>query len=273
MAKKTSVRRTVVMPDRHWPVHDKPANTCVFKACDLIRPYRVVDLGDFGECDSVSDYTWKHKRKPDFEWIRPAIDAEIVGLNGYLDYQDKRFKAAGVKEIVYLEGNHEERFDRLVERDPTLADVCNPMGTIGYGWSDILCLDKRGYTYLPYGQVYRIGKLRLYHGNFYGGVHHSKAHLLKMGVSVLYAHWHDVQQYSICHEDGAKSAWAIGCLKSLKPEDNDWLGGRPKNWAHAFAIVDEHDNGEFGVTVVWVINGRCVVDGVLIDGNKQTIKI
>ena len=84
----------------------------------------------------------------------------------------------------------------------------------------------------------------------------------------MYGHWHDLQHMTATHKDGPKGAWSIGCLKNMSDEANAWLGHRKINWAHAFAIVDFHDNGNFTVDVVQIINGRATVWGQLIDGNK-----
>ena len=83
----------------------------------------------------------------------------------------------------------------------------------------------------------------------------------------MYGHWHDVQQHSVTHMDGQKSAWSIGCLKDMSEEKNRWLGNRKHNWSHAFSIVDFFENGYFTVHVLQIINGRTSLWGEIIDGN------
>jgi hypothetical protein len=73
---------------------------------------------------------------------------------------------------------------------------------------------------------------------------------------------------SATHMDGPKSAWSIGCLKDMSEESNEWLSNRRINWAHAFAIVDYWDDGNFTVDIVQIIDGKCKVWGEYIDGNK-----
>ena len=84
----------------------------------------------------------------------------------------------------------------------------------------------------------------------------------------MYGHWHDLQQISATHMDGAKSAWSIGCLKDMSAAKNEWLGNRRINWAHAFAIVDFFQNGLFTVHIIQIINGKTFLWGELIDGSK-----
>ena len=74
---------------------------------------------------------------------------------------------------------------------------------------------------------------------------------------------------SVTHKDGPRSAWSIGCLKDMREEANSWLGGRPINWAHAFAIVDFFKGGLFTVHIIQIINGRTSLWGEVIDGNGK----
>ena len=60
----------------------------------------------------------------------------------------------------------------------------------------------------------------------------------------------------------------VTSLKDMKDEANGWLGGRPINWAHAFAIVDFFKGGLFTVHMVQIIKGMTSLWGELIDGNK-----
>jgi hypothetical protein len=119
---------------------------------------------------------------------------------------------------------------------------------------------------MPIGRYLKIGKLNFYHGHHYAGIQHTRNHLLRLGGNVMYGHHHDVQQSSITHIDGTKSAWSIGCLKDMSAEKNDWLGGRSTNWGQAFAIVDFYHSGLFTVHVVQVINGKTSLWGELITG-------
>ena len=109
----------------------------------------------------------------------------------------------------------------------------------------------------------------VYHGHQYGGQYHTSNHLRKLGCNIMYGHWHDLQQMSATHMDGAKSAWSIGCLKDMRAEANEWLGNRRINWAHAFAIVDFFEKGLFTVHIIQIINGKTCLWGEIIDGNVK----
>ena len=138
---------------------------------------------------------------------------------------------------------------------------------VNYNFKDVVRLKERGYIFYPIGINLKIGKLFFYHGHHFGSINHTRNHLVKLGSSIMYGHHHDLQQSSLTHMDGVKSAWSIGCLKDMGDEKNAWLGNRKHNWSHAFSIVDFFENGYFTVHVIQIINGRTSLWGSVIDGN------
>ena len=58
------VKRVVVTPDKHAPIHDRAAINVVKKSIEIVKPDIYVDLGDLGEWGSVSHWQWKRKKKP-----------------------------------------------------------------------------------------------------------------------------------------------------------------------------------------------------------------
>ena len=45
---KGVIRRVIVTPDKHFPLHDEPAIKVVCKAIEMIKPDAYIDLGDVG---------------------------------------------------------------------------------------------------------------------------------------------------------------------------------------------------------------------------------
>ena len=58
------VKRVIVTPDKHVPLHDVLATSVVRQAIEIIKPDIYIDLGDLGEWGSVSHWQWKRKKKP-----------------------------------------------------------------------------------------------------------------------------------------------------------------------------------------------------------------
>lgn len=256
--KKTPVRRAIVTPDKHFPLHDDPAIKVLCKTIEIVKPDLYVDLGDVGEWESVSAWKWKKRKRPPLEYQTPLIEEDINAVNSGMDIIDEALDKANCYTKHFCEGNHDDWVNRFNEEHPYL----------GLSVEDSLKLKERNYSYHPCGKYLKIGKLFFYHGNHYGGMHHARNHLMRLGVNIMYGHWHDIQQSSVTHMDGQKSAWSIGCLKSLSDQENEWLGNRKHNWSHAFAIVDFFESGYFTVHVINIIKGKTSLWGEVIDGNS-----
>lgn len=251
------VKRGIISPDKHFPLSDSKAISCLLQTIEIIKPDFYIDLGDIGEFQSVSHWQWRKKKRPPLEYQLPAVYQEVQKVNDCLDEIDESLDKANCTEKYLTQGNHDSWLDRFVEENPYLDHL---------EFKRALRLDERGYTMYPVGKYLRIGKLNYYHGHHYAGIHHTRNHLLKLGGNLIYGHFHDLQQYSMTHLDGAKSAWCIGCLKKTDDNSNQWLGNRRHNWAHAFAIVDYFSNGHFIVHVVPIVSGRTSLWGEIIDG-------
>jgi len=251
-------RRVIVTPDKHFPIADQPAINCLLKTIKIVKPDIYIDLGDLGEWESVSHWQWRKKKRPPLEYQLPTINKEIEAVNRCQDEIDEALDKANVKDKYITEGNHDDWLNRFVEENPYLKD---------YSFKKAVKLDERGYKYYRFGRYLKIGKLYYYHGHHFATTNHTRNHLLRIGANLMYGHHHDLQQSSVTHIDGAKSAWSIGCLKDMKGDRNLWLGGKRHNWSHAFAIVDYFDSGFFTVHIIQIINGRTSLWGELIDGN------
>ena len=257
MSKKGIVKRYIVTPDKHAPYQDKKAISVVKQSIELIKPDGYIDLGDLGEWESVSHWQWKRKKKPPLEYLMPRVEADIKAVNQLLDEIDESLDKANVKIRHICVGNHDEWLEGFVAEHPYLKS---------FGFREACKFDERGYIYHPCGEYFKVGKLYYYHGHHFGGQYHTANHLRKLGCNIMYGHWHNMQQDSVTHMDGPKSAWSIGCLKDMSAEKNTWLGGRQHKWVHGFAIVDYYKDGQFTVHPIQIINGCASVCGEEIRG-------
>ena len=256
---KGVVNRAIVTPDKHFPLHDQPSINVLCKTIEIVKPDIYVDLGDIGEWSAFSAWKYKRKKAPPLEFMIPEMDADVDDVNKCMNQIDESLDKVNCKEKYITEGNHDNWLNMAVEKYPYISQ---------YKFAKAVDLKGRGYTYYPFGKHLKIGKLYFYHGHQYGGQYHTANHLRKLGCNIMYGHWHDIQQMSATHMDGAKSAWSIGCLKDMSDEANSWLGNRRINWAHAFAIVDFYKNGLFTVHIIQIIDGQTALWGELLDGNK-----
>ena len=257
MTDKGVVKRYMVTPDKHAPLHDRKAISVVRQSIEIIKPDGYIDLGDLGEWGSVSHWQWKKKKKPPLECLMPRIEKDVDAANKLLDEIDESLDKVNVKVKHMCEGNHDAWLDGFVEEHPYLPQ---------YKFNNACNLAKRGYKYHVMGEYLKVGKLYFYHGHHFGGQYHTANHLRKLGCNIMYGHWHSMQQDSVTHMDGPKSAWSIGCLKDMRGEKNAWLGGRQHKWAHGFAIVDYYSKGRFTVHPIQIVDGRASVWGEEIKG-------
>ena len=252
---KGVVKRFIVTPDKHFPLHSQPAIDCLIKAIHIVKPSGYIDLGDVGEWESASHWQWRKKKRPPLEYQLPRVEKEIKAVNAGMDMIDEALDKVNCKERHMIEGNHDDWLNRFVDEHPYLK---------GMKFATAVNLKERGYKFHPIGKLLKIGKLNFYHGHHYAGVQHTRNHLIRMGANVMYGHHHDIQQSSVTHVDGPKSAWSIGCLKDMEAEANPWLNHRGHNWAHAFAVVDFFTNGRFTVHVVQIVDGETALWGEII---------
>lgn len=263
-----NVTRAVVLPDTHSPLHDEPAVRCAIKSIEIVKPDIVIFLGDLIEAEGASPWKAKKKHRAPLEFQLPLMDEDIAHGNAMLDRLDRACADAGVKRKEFIQGNHDEWLDRVVEDNPFLENTTHEYGK-GYLFKDAMSLRGRGWRYHPLGALLKIGHLRFYHGYNAKGIHHARSHLMRFGCNLMYADKHDIQSASVTHVDGQKEAMCIGCLKRLDSAANKWLKGAPHNWGHAFAVV-EWVGPNFSATIHRITDGKLPFWGGLIDGNQDS---
>ena len=55
---KGVVKRVIVTPDKHFPLHDQPSINVLKQTIEIVKPDAYVDLGDVGEWEAFS--AWKY---------------------------------------------------------------------------------------------------------------------------------------------------------------------------------------------------------------------
>ena len=71
------MKRAVVFPDQHYPIHDVKAVNVALQVIEQAKPDMFINLGDVGEWESVSGHRWKRRKRPPLEYILPLVDKEI----------------------------------------------------------------------------------------------------------------------------------------------------------------------------------------------------
>lgn len=166
-------------------------------------------------------------------------------------------KNAPKAEIVYLEGNHEERYRRLMSKYPNQFKGDAHLRLYPEAVPDGLKV-----KWIPYGNYdswYKVGDMIFTHGTIYPDAHSQKYALNYAPNKVVYGHLHDFQAFSIrtAMADSKASRYALtsGCLTHRAP---DYKKGAPNKWVNGFqsftcingvTIPEPHiiENGWFSV--------------------------
>ena len=102
------MKRAIIVPDQHFPIHDESAVKVVLKAIEFVKPDIFINLGDVGEWESVSAWKYKRRKRPPLEYQLKEMVKEIKEVNKCIDRFDKVLDKIKCKERYILAGNHDE---------------------------------------------------------------------------------------------------------------------------------------------------------------------
>ncbi len=222
------VRKVVVLADIHTPYQHEPSLKALEAFIPDYKPDVVVILGDLLDFPSVS--TW------DEGTVRmegQRIRDDLIAGNEMLDRIEGWWKW---KEKFFFEGNHEERLQRHLDRNPKLIGLVNVFRDLN--------LKDRGFKVVPIERKgERIGKLRFHHG-WKTSKYHTGQYTADTGRNYMVGHLHTMQVYTHKSptDEQNHACFSIPCLCDLNP---DYMEGRPSSWIHGCALVEVMD-GEQG---------------------------
>jgi predicted phosphodiesterase len=250
---KKPYKTALFLPDAHIPHHNEPAVKAILQLMDDVCFDKFVILGDYMDLSCISH--WNKNKHRTLEMQRLKSDY-IIG-NSLLDEFDKRLPKNCDK--YYLEGNHENWAEQLVDEMPVLEGMVEP--------KNMLFLDERKYKYSKYNELVKFGRLYATHG-IYVGSNPIKKHIDELKVNIIFGHTHTLGLYlsSSCAREIAFAGYNAGCVSDLSP---DYMKNRPNAWNHGFAIGYFYPNGYFDIQLVRILNGKCIVNQKEYNGNTK----
>lgn len=205
------------------------------------RPDALVIIGDFISLDSLSAWDADKRRKMENRRYIHDINVGNMALDMLLTpYHEARAEAKRNRkrmwemELVFCEGNHEERLERYIDLNPVIEDHVNVI-------SD-LKLEERGFNVVRYGQYVEIDDLMFTHVPFAGNgkpfsssaltTSMAKRILQTTNMSVVYGHTHKLEVATITRRQSEMLyAINVGCFTAGVPEpyainnvDDSWRG-------------------------------------------------
>lgn len=241
------ITKGVFISDIHFPFNIKLDGVLAY--IKDLRPDVVVLGGDIIDADGtygVDSWTMDKVEQVGF----PAYERDVKLMRGLLDRIDKITPKA---KIVFLEGNHEERYQRMFTRYPKALD-----GKFKFQRDAVPESMKARFTWIPYGSYdsfYRLGDAVFTHGTLYPDAHAKKMALCYLPNKTIYGHIHDFQAYTTHNGDPRKPgryAVTTGCLCGRLP---DYKNGQPNKWLNGF-------------TTFACIDGVVTTNSVIIENDK-----
>lgn len=238
-----TIKHGIFMSDIHMPDHIKLDGVLAYMR-DL-KPSVVILGGDIIDAKGLHASESMKAEAVKLAWFRRDVRL-ASGLIGVI-----QAAVPGV-EIVYLEGNHEERYARLQAKYPDLFKET---------------LDFRGAMkplvnrFVPYGTAgsyHKIGDTVFTHGDIYPESHAKPYALRYTPNKVVYGHLHHFQAYTTHRallNEKPRYAVTAGCLSTLNPE---WKKGKANQWVNGF-VSFVMDGGTTVPTVHLIENGMFAV--------------
>ena len=141
------IKRVVVTPDKHFPLHDQKAINVLKKTIEIVQPDGYVDLGDVGEWEAFSAWKYKRKKAPPLEFLIDDFKKDVKDVNRGMDMIDESLDKVNCKEKYITEGNHDNWLNIAVDKYPYIPQ---------YKFANAVNLADRGYTYYPFGKHLKI---------------------------------------------------------------------------------------------------------------------
>lgn len=275
---KAGSHAVLVVPDMHFPHHDRECLAVLESAARLIRPRRIVFLGDLMDCAAWT----RHPKRSFAEASVHKYGLEVRDAGGAID---RLVAAAGgigpdaVQEVVIVSGNHEHRVEarcvELGELGASIWEYVSPEHLLRQGrpWLKwIPYVEPYAQDRLPPGQRgggmphYKIARdLWAIHG--WSIARHAAARHLELAktVSIVHGHTHrqQVATTRLMETGRVVKAWSPGCLSQLQPT---WHHSSPTDWVHGFSVVYATDDahrraGRWSDHTITIDRGRCVLPG------------
>ena len=248
------VKHAVAVYDLHYPQIHKPTMKAIFDYLSKNKADTFIFGGDQFHFDCISHHT---KHTPIFRTRRSYMN-DIEGFDRNILTPLEAILPRGC-EKVWIIGNHEDWEQDLINEQPELE------GAIGH--VRLLRLVERGWTVVPLGHAYKLGKLNVIHGETLTGIGNQagafpsrKAIELYAG-NVLAGHTHAPQSFTKVSPVEHTNKWQ-GHISPIAGNVNpSYLRNRPTAWLNGFNRIDIMENGQFNYYPLIVINGRFAFGG------------
>jgi len=220
----------LVIPDVHFPRHDRAAVRATLEFAQKIKPRRIVLLGDVIEAAAFSS----HPKGSLHESPGDIFEEEYAPARLFLDELE-----SCSKQVDYVSGNHEYRVERIAASCGFVRSVykaISPKAVLSSGRS------RKSFKWHDYNPTKRLSGCRIAHDLYaIHGWSHAKhaAHVhitAGKGISLVFGHVHRRVEAIWVQPFTRKriEAWSPGCLSQLIPT---WQHS-PNDWTQGLSVID-----------------------------------
>lgn len=240
--------RGVFLSDLHLPYNINLKG--VFDFLGDYKPHQIILGGDIVDGPDYGVDGWKMEdvERRGFYCYKRDV-ALILELCANLEIVSPK------SELIFLDGNHEERYDRLVNKYPkALKSQFNLKRDVG--------IIQKWIKYGDYDSFYKVGDCLFTHGTLYPDAHAKKMAQAYAPLKTVYGHIHDFQAYTTHSGDPrkpARYALTAGCLCGRLP---DYKNGMPNKWTNGF-VSWVSINGVTTPTPHIIENGKFEIGGTI----------
>jgi hypothetical protein len=218
------------LSDIHFPAHEVATWNLTLRLLKKINPHVIWLGGDIFDMLPVASYA-KDPQKA----LRLQEDLDIGSV------QLRRLRRAFPRSTIYFkEGNHETRLTRFL-----LSRAAELTGLRKLQLKHLLDLDDLDIQWIGNEEQFRIGELWHMHGNEIpvGSVYPARNLYLKIGVNVIFGHYHRESKYlDRAMDKKSHGAWGNSCMQTFDPE---YLFHN--QWTHGFHVIEYNRFGRFRV--------------------------
>lgn len=245
--------------DPHIPYQDNKAMSC---ALSVLKESNIDELYLGGD---ILDQYWCHDHGPKHPGVISGFVHEAEEGNKFLDVIDMHWPR--IKKH-FIEGNHEQRFERFMVKNAWQIFGITEM-------SKILRIDKDSvnprynWSYYPYktGQLIRVQNTDLFLKHAPKGSSGSTI-INASACNLGFGHIHRIiDEHKVSADGRMIHVWSPGWLGDIKFDKVFGYVPGHWSWQQGFAriYIDDTTN-QFWVDLIQIKNGTCIVDGKIYRG-------
>lgn len=276
---KSNIKIAVILPDPQFgfstllnrgkhsllPFHDRRAIDAAFQIIENIQPDKIIWLGDVNDFTMFTD---KFIRKPEFYFNTQPMLVEA----SWAVAQTKKL----CNDISVLEGNHEDRINRMMMTHLLDAYGLKPGDLLDapavMSVDNLIGYSRMGVDYIdsyPDGEVWINDNIKCVHGNVVrGGIGATaKATISNEFASVVFGHIHKIElsTKTIRTRNGVQymQAFSPGCLCHIDGRVPGATGS--EQWQQGIGVIYYDDISSTFVPVP-IRDGRAIFNNIVFEG-------